>query len=87
MGCIADWMYPWALLAINTTKRTTFRLHMPESGRVCVICKAADAKALFRHFMFWRSMFGLDFEYAPALTCAEMVEMQKEHNEKLDDVD
>ena len=25
------------------------RLHMPESGRVCVICKAADAKALFRH--------------------------------------
>ena len=62
------------------------RLHMPESGRVCVICKAADAKALFRHFMFWRSMFGVDFEYAPALTCAEMVEMQKEHNEKLDDV-
>ena len=62
------------------------RLHMPESGRVCVICKAADAKALFRHFMFWRSMFGLDFEYAPALTCAEMVEMQKEHNERLDDV-
>ena len=24
------------------------RLHMPESGRVCVICKATDAKALFR---------------------------------------
>ena len=42
------------------------RLHMPESGRVCVICKAADAKALFRHFMFWRSMFGLDFDYSPA---------------------
>ena len=41
------------------------RLHMPESGRVCIICKAADAKALFRHFMFWRSMFGVDFEYAP----------------------
>ena len=32
-------------------------------------------------------MFGLDFEYSPALTCAEMVEMQKEHNETLDDVD
>ena len=44
------------------------RLHMPESGRVCVICKAADAKALFRHFMVWRSMFGIDFEYCPALT-------------------
>ena len=63
------------------------RLHMPESGRVCVICKAADAKALFRHFMVWRSMFGLDFEYAPALTCGEMVEMQKEHNAKLDALD
>ena len=52
-----------------------------------MICKAADAKALFRHFMFWRSMFRLEFEYAPALTCAEMVETQKEHIEKLDDVD
>ncbi|MAV11260.1 MAG: hypothetical protein CMN96_07425 [Synechococcus sp. MED850] len=63
------------------------RLHMPESGRVCVICKATDAKALFRHFMFWRSMFGLEFEYCPALTCAEMVEMQKEHNAKLDEAE
>ena len=60
---------------------------MSESGRVCVICKAADANALFRHFMFLRSMFGLDFEYAPVPTCAEMVEMQKEHNKKLDEVD
>ena len=42
------------------------RLHMPESGRICIICKAADAKALFRHFMFWRSMFGVDFSYSPA---------------------
>ena len=30
------------------------RLHMPESGRVCVICKATDAKAA--HF---RCRFGL----------------------------
>ena len=51
-----------------------------------MICKAADTKALFRHFMFWRSMFGLDFEYAPALTCARKVVMQKAHNEKQDDV-
>jgi len=63
------------------------RLHMPESGRICVICKAADAKALFRHFMFWRSMFGVDFSYSPALSCGEMVEMQKEHNARLDEVD
>ena len=41
------------------------RLHMPESGRICVICKAVDAKALFRHFMVWRSMFGVEFEYSP----------------------
>ena len=60
------------------------RLHMPESGRLTIICKAADAKALFRHFMFWRSAFGVDFEYSPALTCAEMVEMQKELNAKMD---
>ena len=60
------------------------RLHMPESGRICVICKAVDAKALFRHFMFWRSMFGVEFEYSPALTCGEMVEMQKQHNTRLD---
>ena len=58
-----------------------------DGSRACFWTSAADAKALFRHFMFWRSMFGLDFEYAPALTCAEMVEMQKEHNERLDDVD
>ena len=60
---------------------------MPESGRVCVICKAADAKALIRHFMFWRSMFGINLEHAPAVTCAEMVEMQREHNEKPEEVD
>lgn len=59
------------------------RLHMPESGRICVICKAVDAKALFRHFMVWRSMFGVEFEYSPALTCGEMVEMQKQHNARL----
>ena len=62
------------------------RLHMPESGRICIICKAADAKALFRHFMFWRSMFGVDFSYSPALSCGEMVEMQKEHNARIDEV-
>ena len=59
------------------------RLHMPESGRICVICKAVDAKALFRHFMVWRSMFGVEFEYSPALTCGEMVEMHKQHNARL----
>ena len=32
-------------------------------------------------------MFGLEFEYCPALTCAEMVEMQKEHNAKLDEAE
>ncbi len=37
--------------------------------------------------MFWRSMFGIDIEYTPALSCGEMVEMQKEHNAKLDEVD
>ena len=40
------------------------RLHMPESGHLPL--KAADAKALFRHFMFWRSMFGVDFSGAGA---------------------
>ena len=28
------------------------RLHMPESGELCIICKAIDSKALFKHFMF-----------------------------------
>ncbi len=59
------------------------RLHMPESGELCIICKARDAKALFKHFMFWRSAFGVEFQYRPALTCAEMVEMQKAHNAAL----
>ena len=60
------------------------RLHMPESGELCIICKAADSKALLKHFMFWRSAFGCDFQYRPALTCAEVVEMQKQHNASLD---
>ena len=47
-----------------------------------MICKSADAMALF-----WLSMFGLDLQYALTLTCAEMVEMQQEHNEKLDAAD
>ena len=34
--------------------------------------------------MAWNSTFGLDFEYSPVLTCVEMVEMQQEHNAKLD---
>ena len=36
--------------------------------------------------MFWRSKYGLDFEDDPALSCVEIFKMQKEHNEKLDDV-
>ena len=60
------------------------RLHMPESGELCIICKAQDAKSLFKHFMFWRSAFGCEFQYRPALTCAEMVEMQKAHNLSLE---
>ena len=31
-------------------------------------------------------MFGLVFEDIPALSCAEIVEVQKQHNEKLDDL-
>ncbi len=61
------------------------RLHMPESGELCIICKASGPKALFKHFMFWRSAFGVEFNYRPALTCAEMVEMQKMHNAALDE--
>ena len=57
---------------------------VPESGELCIICKAVDAKALFKHFMFWRSAFGCDFQYRPALTCGEMVEMQKAHNAALE---
>ena len=53
---------------------------MPESGELCIICKASSSKELFKHFMFWRSAFGCEFQYRPALTCAEMVEMQKMHN-------
>ena len=32
-------------------------------------------------------MFKVEFEYCPALTCGEMVEMQKQHNARLDEVD
>ena len=60
------------------------RLHMPESGELCIICKASSPKELFKHFMFWRSAFGCEFQYRPALTCAEMVEMQKFHNAEME---
>ncbi len=61
------------------------RLHMPESGELCIICKADSTKSLFKHFMFWRSAFGCEFLYRPALTCAEMVEMQKTHNAEMEE--
>ena len=60
------------------------RLHMPESGELCIICKASNTNALFKHFMFWRSALGCEFLSRPAMTCSEMVEMQKEHNKELE---
>ena len=60
------------------------RLHMPQQGEICVICRADSLMALQKHFGIWRAKFEVEWDIKPALTCAEMVKWQKQLNAQLD---
>ena len=51
--------------------------HAPQDGTGVVICKALNASTLYKVFSPWRDKFGIIWEYKPALSTEELVEMIK----------
>ncbi len=47
------------------------RTHYPQTGSGVVICKAESRMVLFKHFVPWRAMFGVEFDMQLAFTDEE----------------
>ncbi len=53
-------------------------VHTPQDGTGVIICRANDAKTLFRVFGPWRDRYGMNWEYKPGLLTDELINLIKE---------
>ena len=53
-------------------------VHTPQDGTGIVICRAESASVLYRVFSPWRNKFGMSWDYKPALSTEELVDLIKE---------
>ena len=53
-------------------------IHTPQDGTGTVICKAENAKILYKIFNPWREKYGMKWTYTPGLSTSELIELIKE---------
>ncbi len=52
-------------------------LHTPQDGTGIIICKALNASILYKVFNPWREKHSMNWEFKPALTTEELVDLIK----------
>ena len=55
-----------------------FWVHTPQDGTGVIICRAANSSVLYRVFSPWRRKFGMVWDYKPALTTEELIQLIEE---------
>ena len=53
-------------------------VHTPQDGTGVIICRALNASVLFKVFAPWRDKYGMIWEYKPALSTEEFINLIKE---------